>query len=279
MATKTVPAKVLLTIAAVVILSPDAGAFDGLAEPEAPDTVTIRITGHVKLGENDDLVKPLTVKKRIEANLAAIVEQAGGFAPFAEFAGEGPPTVAWIEREGDDQHILIDYRNRQILSQRKGDDDRWKIERYVWDTFEYQTGDFLFVCTSRKSLDLAFVPIRRVQDDGWEGFAKLNYVGKTEEETWAIDEAKARRAACEDKLPGTAVIVPDLDCGFFRTTKTSLPWWIIGEQGGKLEDTLDGSIDADDLRRWSTPRTAFPRTRASTGWSCARRSPRRTGSV
>ena len=50
----------------------------------------------------------------------------------------------------------------------------------------------MFVTTSRKSLDLAFIPIRYAEDAGWKGFEKLRYFGKTEEETKTIDEAKSK---------------------------------------------------------------------------------------
>jgi len=52
---------------------------------------------------------------------------------------------------------------------------------------------------------------------------------------------------CEDNLVAVADVVPDLDSGLFKTSKTSRQPWIVENDGGGLEDTVDGSIDADDL--------------------------------
>lgn len=52
---------------------------------------------------------------------------------------------------------------------------------------------------------------------------------------------------CEDKLVAVADVAPDLDCEFFRTSETSRQPWIVEKNDGGLEDTIDGSIDADDL--------------------------------
>ncbi|MCS7063209.1 MAG: hypothetical protein NZM04_04050 [Methylacidiphilales bacterium] len=157
----------------------------------AEDTakITIRLDGHVKKAGN------YLVDKRVKQNLDELIQMAGGFDPLEEFKDEKTSSVAWIERHSQDtmeQLIIIDYQNKQILSQRRIDDKKWRLERYDWDTFEYLPDDVLFITTSRKSLDLANVPIRYVEDDGWTGFEKLRYFGKTEEETRAIDEAKSK---------------------------------------------------------------------------------------
>ncbi len=161
----------------------------GIVAAADPTKITIRLDGHVK--------KPADylVEKRVKQNLDELIQMAGGFAPLEEFKNEKTTTAAWIERdspEAKDQHIIIDYQNKQILSQRRVEGKKWRLERYDWDTFEYQPGDVLFVTTSRKSLDLAFIPIRYTEDHGWTNFEKLRYFGKTFEETQAIDDAKSK---------------------------------------------------------------------------------------
>ena len=47
----------------------------------------------------------------------------------------------------------------------------------------------------------------------------------------------------------TATVAPKLDTPFYHKTETSYRWWIIEDESGHLEDTTDGSIDADDLLR------------------------------
>ncbi len=54
--------------------------------------------------------------------------------------------------------------------------------------------------------------------------------------------------ACEDTLPTKAQVAPALDDRFFHQSRYSLPWWILQDASGRLEDTMDGTIDEDDLR-------------------------------
>ena len=61
--------------------------------------------------------------------------------------------------------------------------------------------------------------------------------------------AKEPADRCEDKLAAVAALVPDLDHKFFRTTETSFAWHIVEGDDGKLEDTMDGTIDPEDLMR------------------------------
>jgi hypothetical protein len=151
--------------------------------------ITIRLDGHVKKAGD------YLADRKVKQNLDDLIQMAGGFDPLREFKDEKTSSVVWIQRDSKDavnQHIIIDYQNKQILSQRRVEDKKWRLERYDWDTFEYLPGDVLFVTTSRKSLDLAFIPIKYVEDAGWKGFEKLRYFGKTPEETQAIDEAKPK---------------------------------------------------------------------------------------
>jgi hypothetical protein len=53
----------------------------------------------------------------------------------------------------------------------------------------------------------------------------------------------------EDKIVATATMDPKLDTPFFHKIETSFPWHVVVHEDGSLEDTTDGSIDADDLRR------------------------------
>src|SRR5688572_26636792 len=64
----------------------------------------------------------------------------------------------------------------------------------------------------------------------------------------ALAQDRGARSACEDVLSTTAVVAPKLNAPFFSSSKSSYPWWII-ENSGHFEDTLDGLIEADDLRR------------------------------
>lgn len=68
---------------------------------------------------------------------------------------------------------------------------------------------------------------------------------------WADDSASTveGRSVCEDTLRGEAIIDPALDPPFFRTIETSLPEHIVEQPDGSIEDTVDGSIDPDDLCR------------------------------
>jgi hypothetical protein len=171
----------------VIILTTLALSVSVAADAEK---VTILLTGHVRREGK------YAIDKRIKQNLSDLIELAGGFDPLDEFKNETTSTVAWIERnslDAVDQHIIIDYKNRQILSQRRIADERWRIEKYDWDTFEYLEGDALCVTTSRQSLDLAFIPIKYVEENGWRGFETLNYFGKTNEESNVIDEEKYNR--------------------------------------------------------------------------------------
>lgn len=61
--------------------------------------------------------------------------------------------------------------------------------------------------------------------------------------------APANVGTCEDVLKATLVVDPKLDSRFFHVTKTSRPWHLAGEgsEDGVLEDTIDQSIDPDDL--------------------------------
>jgi hypothetical protein len=53
----------------------------------------------------------------------------------------------------------------------------------------------------------------------------------------------------EDPIVSKATVLSKLDTPFFHTTKTSYHWWIVEHESGKLEDTTDGSIEAEDLVR------------------------------
>ena len=70
---------------------------------------------------------------------------------------------------------------------------------------------------------------------------------------WAISFATQRAAQvegheeCEDKLVVVADVVPNMDCKLFKTSETSRQPWIVENEDGGLEDTMDGIIEADDL--------------------------------
>ncbi len=51
---------------------------------------------------------------------------------------------------------------------------------------------------------------------------------------------------CEDLLLSSVQIIPELDSPFFVTIEKSYPWYIIDHGEGKLEDTSDGSVEAED---------------------------------
>jgi len=136
-----------------------------------------------------------TVDSHIKQNLDGLIQIAGGFSPLEEYKHEATSSVAWIERElpgNESQLIIIDYRNKQILLERRVEGGKWRLERYEWDFFEYQPSDTLFVTTSRQSLDLVDYPVQYVEDKGWKNFGKLRYFGKTLEETQAIYAAKLK---------------------------------------------------------------------------------------
>ena len=61
------------------------------------------------------------------------------------------------------------------------------------------------------------------------------------------NEGKAGDGECEDKIVAIADVVADLDSKFFGTSETSRQPWILEKSDGSLEDTMDGSIDPDDL--------------------------------
>ena len=65
----------------------------------------------------------------------------------------------------------------------------------------------------------------------------------------ASAQSPATTPASEDAIPATATVAPKLDSPFFHTSKFSYHWWITEDESGHLEDTIDGSIDADDLLR------------------------------
>ena len=56
-------------------------------------------------------------------------------------------------------------------------------------------------------------------------------------------------SACKDPIPASAAVLPRLNSPFFRSSKSSYPWWIVVHESGRLEDTLDDVIDAEDRRR------------------------------
>ncbi len=57
----------------------------------------------------------------------------------------------------------------------------------------------------------------------------------------------AKTAICEDPTTAQVQINAKLDSAFFSTLETSRPSQIITHEDGKLEDTVDGSIDEEDL--------------------------------
>ena len=57
------------------------------------------------------------------------------------------------------------------------------------------------------------------------------------------------KSACDDGISASATIAAKLDSPFFRESKTSLNWWIVESESGKIEDTTDGEIGPDDLVR------------------------------
>src|SRR2546421_11870315 len=61
--------------------------------------------------------------------------------------------------------------------------------------------------------------------------------------------ASAQPPACEDTILTVTKITPMLDTPFFHKADTSYQWWISEDDSGHLEDTIDQSIDADDLLR------------------------------
>jgi hypothetical protein len=148
--------------------------------PKQAPTVKLEIDGHVAKPGIHNLPSSLTL------SLSELIKLAGGFQPSSEFRDGPESTVAWIERElpaGCYQLILLDYKNRQILSQRDLKDGKNRNERYRWRDFRFVDGDVLFVTTSRNSLDLAGYGTRWVSPTGWPGIEKLGLFGMTREET------------------------------------------------------------------------------------------------
>jgi hypothetical protein len=56
-----------------------------------------------------------------------------------------------------------------------------------------------------------------------------------------------KAAICEDPTTAQVQIAAKLDSAFFSTLETSRPSHIITHEDGRLEDTVDGSIDEEDL--------------------------------
>jgi biopolymer transport protein ExbD len=56
-----------------------------------------------------------------------------------------------------------------------------------------------------------------------------------------------RHGECEDKLVAEAVLDPTLNSDFFDKTETRRQPWIVEHSDGGLEDSTDGTVDADDL--------------------------------
>jgi hypothetical protein len=54
---------------------------------------------------------------------------------------------------------------------------------------------------------------------------------------------------CDDSLVAVATVYPEMNAKFFKTTKTSYQPMIVEDDNGHLEDTVDGTIDAEDLLR------------------------------
>ncbi len=50
-----------------------------------------------------------------------------------------------------------------------------------------------------------------------------------------------------DQLAAAAVIVPELDAPLFHSIATSRLWWIIEDESGEVEDTMDGLLTDDEL--------------------------------
>jgi hypothetical protein len=145
--------------------------------------VEIEINGHVK---NKGTYR---VRRTLRGPLSELIRQAGGFDPMPEYSSLKSSSVAWIERSRT-QLIILDYLNQQILSQRRVEKGKWRLERCHWEDFEFQKGDVLFVTTSRDSLDLAFYPVRGVGPKGWPDLNKLRLFGMTKEETDQFEQAR-----------------------------------------------------------------------------------------
>jgi len=61
------------------------------------------------------------------------------------------------------------------------------------------------------------------------------------------NDGNSEGGECEDKIVAVADIVPDLESPFFGMVETSRQPWIVESSDGSLEDTMDGTIDSDDL--------------------------------
>jgi hypothetical protein len=150
-------------------------AVTATAKEPAKDTVTISLSGHVKKEGN------YPVPKRLPADTSPLIKLAGGFAPMSGYDPTTLTDVIWIERElpkEGKQFIIIDFKNRQILSQRGFGR---LLERYDFDTFEFQPDDGAFVTTGRDSLDIAFGRVRGVSPNGWKGLEDLPLVDLSRE--------------------------------------------------------------------------------------------------
>jgi len=153
--------------------------YPGLIPPPTP-TVEIELSGHVRKSGK------YTVQRKLTQQLADLIALAGGFDPLPEYANDGITTVAWIERGLPKKHsqlIILDYKNKVIMSERTLDSGKSRNERYRWTDFQFAKGDDLFVTTSRRSLDLLGYRVRGVGPTGWPGMEKLRLFGLSKEET------------------------------------------------------------------------------------------------
>ncbi len=54
---------------------------------------------------------------------------------------------------------------------------------------------------------------------------------------------------CEDPVAAVATVSPELNCRFFKKTKTSYHWGIVEHDDGSIENTFGDKITSDDLVR------------------------------
>ena len=78
-------------------------------------------------------------------------------------------------------------------------------------------------------------------------FGLLASLALAEPDVEKQNEGKAGDEECVDKLVAVADVVPDLESPLFGTVETSRHPWIVEGPDGSLEDTMDGTIDSDDL--------------------------------
>lgn len=107
--------------------------------------------------------------------------------------------------------------------------------------------------------DVAYTRITEVLDVCWKaGLPDLSFAGyavageeggdQLTERSYTMFESRVRTGEeCEDKLTAVAEVVPDLADKLFDTAETTRQPWIVESSDGGLEDTMDGSIDSDDL--------------------------------